>query len=142
MRLFRLAADKGLARARLDLGRMYARGEGVAQDEAEVVRWYRLAAERGQAPTQYTLGVMYANGEGVLQDEAEAVRLYRLAAKKGHARAQYDLGLSYANGAGVPKDPLLAHWASPDFPDTFGSPIMGSEVKHGVTTAVQSRVQD
>ena len=33
-------------------------------------------------------------------------------------------------------------WASPDFPDTFGSPIMGSEVKHGVTTAVQSRVQD
>ena len=30
----------------------------------------------------------------------------------------------------------------PDFPDTFGSPIMGSEVKHGVTTAVQSRVQD
>ena len=34
------------------------------------------------------------------------------------------------------------NWASPDFPDTFGSPIMGSEVKHGVTTAVQSRVQD
>ena len=36
----------------------------------------------------------------------------------------------------------LLVWASPDFPDTFGSPIMGSEVKHGVTTAVQSRVQD
>ena len=36
----------------------------------------------------------------------------------------------------------MVMWASPDFPDTFGSPIMGSEVKHGVTTAVQSRVQD
>ena len=39
-------------------------------------------------------------------------------------------------------DVTEAEWASPDFPDTFGSPIKGSEVKHGVTTAVQSRVQD
>ncbi len=106
---YRLAAEQGYDLAQLSLGRMYARGEGVAQDEAEAVRWYRLAAERGHAPTQYKLGRMYANGDGVLQDEAEAVRLYRLAAKKGHARAQYDLGLSYANGAGVLKDPLLAH---------------------------------
>ena len=32
---------------------------GLAQDEAEAVRWYRKAAEQGDAAAQYNLGWMY-----------------------------------------------------------------------------------
>ena len=52
---------------------MYAKGEGVPENDAEAVKWFRKAAEQGDADAQYNLGVMYANGEGVLKDEAEAV---------------------------------------------------------------------
>ena len=35
------------ALAQTNLGTMYERGEGVAQDAVEAVRWYRKAAEQG-----------------------------------------------------------------------------------------------
>jgi len=47
MKLFRLAADQGDAKAQYSLGVMYDQGEGVPQDYAEAVKWYRLAANRG-----------------------------------------------------------------------------------------------
>ena len=100
VRWYRLAADQGNAGAQLNLGFMYASGEGVLKDEAEAVRWYRLAADQGNARAQSNLGVMYASGEGVLKDEAEAVRWYRLAADQGNARAQFNLGFMYAKRRG------------------------------------------
>ena len=83
LRGFRLAAEQGNASAQLNLGVMYANGEGVLEDDAEAVRWYRLAAEQGESFAQFNLGVMYDNGEGVPEDDAEAVRWYRLAAEQG-----------------------------------------------------------
>ena len=91
-------ADQGHAYAQYNLGLMYANGEGVAEDDAEAVRWYRLAADQGHADAQYNLGWMYAIGEGVVEDDAEAVRWYRLAADQGHADAQNNLGVMYDNG--------------------------------------------
>jgi TPR repeat protein len=44
---FRKAADQGDAKAQLNLGACYFRGEGVKQDKAEAVKWYRKAAEQG-----------------------------------------------------------------------------------------------
>ena len=85
---YRLAAEQGDASAQFNLGVRYVTGEGVAQDDAEAVRWYRLAAEQGDASAQFNLGVMYGTGEGVAQDDAEAVRWYRLAAEQGDASAQ------------------------------------------------------
>ena len=107
--------------ARCDLGVMYDKGTGVAQDykEAvrlqsegffkEAVRLYGLAAAQGYARAQTNLGWMYNNGQGVAQDYKEAVRLYGLAAAQGDARAQYNLGVMYANGRGVAKDNVRAH---------------------------------
>ena len=54
---------------------IYSRGDGVAQNIGEAMRWYKLAADQGFAYAQYHLGVMYANGEGDAQD------LVRLIAK-------------------------------------------------------------
>ena len=73
-RLYRLAAEQGIALAQYNLGVMYSNGEGVSQDDQEAVRWYRLAAEQGYASAQYNLGFMYAAGKGVPQDYQEAVR--------------------------------------------------------------------
>ena len=107
--LTRQAAEQGDAEAQYNLGRMYANGEGVPQDDAEAARWYRLAADQGDASAQYALAGMYAYGRGVPQDEAEAVRWYRLAADQGDAGAQFFLAGMYALGQGVPKDSVLAH---------------------------------
>ena len=102
-------AEQGNARVQLTLGLMYARGERVAKDDAEAVRWFRLAAEPGHARAQFNLGTMYANGYGVPEDDTEAVRWFRLAAEQGHARAQFSLGVMYDNGMGVPEDLVYAY---------------------------------
>ena len=88
---------------------MYDNGDGVAEDDAEAVKWFRLAAEQGLANAQHNLGVMYDNGEGVPQD----VAAFRLAADQGFAEAQVSLSFIYANGIGVPQDLVLAHlWSN------------------------------
>ena len=43
---YREAAEEGDAEAQSNLGVMYVKGQGVAQDDAEAVRWFRKAAEQ------------------------------------------------------------------------------------------------
>ena len=105
----RQAVEQGDATAQFNLGVMYAKGEGVPQDDAAAVRWYRLAAEQGYASAQGALGAMYAIGRGVPQDDVEAALWFRLAAEQGHASAQGALGGMYMNGQGVPQDDETAH---------------------------------
>ena len=47
------------------LGLMYRDGKGVAQDDAEAVRWFRRAAEQGYARAQQDLASAYYFGRGV-----------------------------------------------------------------------------
>jgi TPR repeat protein len=109
LQLIRPLAERGNAVAQHNLGLMYADGRGVAQDDAEALKWYRLAAEQGFAPSQTNLGLMYADGKGVLQDDAEALKWYRLAANQGYAIGQYNLGVRYREGLGVPRDNVRAY---------------------------------
>ena len=106
--LFGAAAEEGHAQAQGFLGLMYARGEGVARNDAEAVRWYRRAAEQGDPVAQSLLGSMYADGRGVEKDEAEAFHWFRLAAEQGDAEAQAFLGAMYADGVGVKQDDVQA----------------------------------
>ena len=48
-RLYRLAAERGLAIAQVNIGEMHERGEGVARDRAAAYVWYRRAAAGGNA---------------------------------------------------------------------------------------------
>ena len=82
----RLDAQQGDATAQFNLGWMYAKGEGVPQDDREAAQWFRLAADQGHATAQFNLGVMYANGQGVPQDYQEAAQWYRLAADQDTPR--------------------------------------------------------
>ena len=92
VRQLRRQAEQGDAGARLILGVMYDKGEGVAENHAEAVKWYRLAAEQGIADAQALLGFMYVMGKGVAEDHAEAMKWYRLAAEQGDADARGVLG--------------------------------------------------
>jgi TPR repeat protein len=57
---------------------------GIAQDDAEAVKWTRTSAEQGNALGQYNLGRMYANGRGVAKNDAEAEKWFRKAAEQGY----------------------------------------------------------
>lgn len=106
-RLYKLAAERGIAGAQLNLGIMHLYGDGgVSKNEAEAVRLFRLAAEQGDAKAQFALARSYANGEGGLrQDYVEAARLYGLAAEQGNASAQLNLGVLHMTGkGGLPKN--------------------------------------
>ena len=106
----RRLALAGDAAAQDNLGRMYAHGHGVPQDQTEAVKWFRLAADQGHVSAQFNLGVSYADGLGVPQDDVEAVKWFRLAADQGYAAAQARLGLFYLAGTGgVSRDLVTAH---------------------------------
>ena len=95
------AAEQGDADAQNSLGVMYAKGQGVAQNDAEAVKWLREAAEQGEAKAQSNLGAMYTEGRGVAQNDVEALKWFRKAAEQGFVDAQFNLGLMYVTGKGV-----------------------------------------
>jgi len=80
---YRLAAAQGLDDAQYTLGRMYQRGDGVAQGPAEALRWYQLAAAQGYPLALYMVAVCHEKGQGVRKNKAEAKRLYKLAQAAG-----------------------------------------------------------
>ena len=66
---------------------MYAKGEGLAENDAEAVKWFRQAAEQGNALAQSNLGWRYYWGDGVLQDFVRAHAWLNLAAAQGNKKA-------------------------------------------------------
>ncbi|MBA4387226.1 MAG: hypothetical protein C0404_04545 [Verrucomicrobia bacterium] len=79
----RMSADKGDVRAMLFLGSLYDRGEGVAQDYAEAVKWYSKAADAGDTDAMSALGTMCEHGEGVATNYAQAYMWYSLSVAAG-----------------------------------------------------------
>ena len=66
------AAEKGHKKAQYRLGRCYAKGHGVAENDAVAVRWYSKSAAQNYAKAQYRLGKCYLKGNGVAADEKKA----------------------------------------------------------------------
>jgi TPR repeat protein len=52
----------GQRRAQFNLGRAYADGDGMLQDDREAVAWYRKAASQNVAVALNNLGTMYLGG--------------------------------------------------------------------------------
>ena len=104
MQEWRPLAEEGDARAQHYLGLMYARGEGVPEDNRQAGRWFRKSAEQGHPQSQYRLGMLYANGKGVPEDDRQAIHWLGEAARQGDPRAQFNLGIMYELGEGVPRD--------------------------------------
>lgn len=80
-------AEHGMASAQCDLGQCYFKGQGVARNYSEAVKWYRKAAAQGMPEAQFILANCYYVGRGVVQDRAEAMKWFRRAAGHGHPEA-------------------------------------------------------
>src|SRR5262245_35057636 len=86
------------AEAQYQLALKYARGTGVARDDAMAAGLFRKAAEQGHGAAQEALAFAYHVGRGVEKNEAEALKWVRKAAEQGRAGAQHSLGFSYFTG--------------------------------------------
>ena len=122
-------ADDGNAEAQNELGKCYAMGIGVAQDDKEAVRYFRMAADQGLAKSQYNLGNDYLYGVGVEQDTEKAAEYLKAAAEQGLPQAQSQLGYMYENGFGVEADPEKAveyYQAAADQGDAYAQNNLGN----------------
>ena len=66
---------------------MYSRGQGVAHNDAEALKWFRRSAEQGLPEGQYAVGIYYEQGWEVSKDLKEAKKWLEKAAKQGHVKA-------------------------------------------------------
>ena len=81
-------ADSGAADAQVNLGLMYAKGEGVPKDAAKAVEWYQKAAVQGDEAAQFSLGLSYLIGDGVPEDSVLAYAWLNLSAAQGNENAK------------------------------------------------------
>ena len=93
-------ADSGDADAQVNLGVLYANGQGVPIDYAQAIQWWDKGAAQGYPPAQINLGWLYYH----IQDYVRARQWWKKAAAQGHAPAQFGLGVLYEKGQGVPID--------------------------------------
>jgi TPR repeat protein len=103
-RLLKTAADLGDSDAQVNLGYMYARGQGTKADQAEAMRLYRLSADSGNGEGMNAIAYKYTYGTGVPIDMKMAVRWYCRAIAQGNPRALNNLGLLHAQGVGIAFD--------------------------------------
>ena len=59
----------------MQLGYLYAVGDGLEADAAEAVCWFKLAAEQEDSQAIYNLSQMYQGGHGVEADLTIAIEL-------------------------------------------------------------------
>lgn len=100
----RRAAQKGVAPAQYDLGKLYERGNGVDRDLIEARSLIQKAAEAGHVGAMYDYALFLAEGEGGPKSEADAVTWFAKAAEHGLLDAQYNLGVVHAEGIGAEKN--------------------------------------
>lgn len=103
------AATQGNAKAQNNLGLMFAKGEGTAQDDVAAFQWFQKAALQGDTVAERNLAVKYLNGLGAPQNYLESVKWFRKAAEQGEAGAQLGLSFMYLRGKGVQRDPIMAY---------------------------------
>ncbi len=110
---FEPLAQKGDPHAQVNLGNLYMRGLGVAQNYAEAARWYEKAAQQGQPTAMGKLGLMHYYGLGMPEDHTEAGLWFLRAADRGDPEASMILAELYADGDGVEKNNREAYfWSS------------------------------
>lgn len=103
-RLLKAASDAGDSDAQVNLGYLYARGHGVAENQQEALRLYLLSAKQGNPEGMNAVGFKYRYGSGVAVDLPRAMHWFCRAAVLGDPRGLNNLGLVYAEGAGVTRD--------------------------------------
>ena len=97
-------ARHGDPEAQLQLGILYARGDGVELDYDAAAKWFKAAADQGLARAQFDMGVLYERGRGVQIDHTRAASWYLKAAEAGYPLAEYNLAVFYTSGEGLARN--------------------------------------
>lgn len=87
----RKLADAGEQSAQFALGRCYAEGIWVEQDDTEAFNWFQKAATTGHADSEYNVAICYLYGKGTDQNKAKGIDILRDLAKRGFGEAQTKL---------------------------------------------------
>lgn len=77
------------------LGRMFLRGEGVAQSYEKAQIWFNRGIKSGDAGSQYGMGLMHLEGLGVPKNSIRAMEYFKASADQDYANAQVALGALY-----------------------------------------------
>lgn len=101
-------AKQGNAQAMYEIGRMFERGRGVDQDDANAAVWFSNAAAKGHAGAKGRLGILYNDGRGVAKQPNKAYKLLSQAASTGIPSAQFYLAQLYEYGQGTPRNSAKA----------------------------------
>jgi S1-C subfamily serine protease len=109
IRLYHLAAKRGLAVAQCHLGYAYERGIGVTRNDVAAVGWYQLAAAQGDPMCEYFLAFSLIEGQGIAKDRTRAVELLRHAADRGYAPAQIELAYQLETAPGAMRQAVRAY---------------------------------
>jgi uncharacterized protein len=105
--LCRQAGDRGCALALLELGNAYFWGSlGLAEDDAEAVKFFRKAADLGNALAMSDVAIEIAQGKGIKRDYAEVGRWLGKAADPGEIRALREFYEDVRRGEFVDRDEI------------------------------------
>ena len=80
-------ADQGHVEAQYRLGWLYAKGLGLAVDEASAINWWKQAGEQKHVDALFSLGWAYEHGDGTEKNIALAMKYYLQAASLGQEDA-------------------------------------------------------
>ena len=105
----RVAAQPDNWRAQIELGMLYARGQGLPRNPDLSQQWFDRAAAQGGIEAMMRLAHMHRAGDGVAKDVATAVCWYQTAAVHGHASALVDLGQMHLDGTAIVQDRVAAY---------------------------------
>ncbi|MCV0428667.1 MAG: sel1 repeat family protein [Roseibium sp.] len=110
-RLYRLAAEAGLASGMFGLGLTFASHDLPEHSLEKAVTWYKRAAGSNHSEAMAYLGFAYEDGHGVEQDYAEARQWFERAAQRGSLFGMENFARLVSWGRGGPQDhELAAEW--------------------------------
>ncbi|MEC9343213.1 MAG: caspase family protein [Pseudomonadota bacterium] len=108
-KLLEQAADRGDPEAMFELGRLFEKGIGVAQDVPRALELFGKAADLGFADAINDLGFLhFQGGEGVLRDQRKALDHFARAAELRHPEAMFNYAALIDDGLVADKGPLDA----------------------------------
>jgi hypothetical protein len=81
-------ADKGVAAAQVEYGKLLSDGQVIAQDYTQARLWFLKAADSGSTEGMFWYGALHWFGDGVPQSTSRAAEWFRRAAELGHAPSQ------------------------------------------------------
>ncbi|GAP88759.1 putative ubiquitin-protein ligase sel1 [Rosellinia necatrix] len=90
------------------IGRMWLRGEGVAQDFKTAQKWFERGIKHGDSQSQWGLGLIYLHGYGVRKNVQKAFELFKAAADQDFSLAHVALGALHLD-QGQPDDLKVAN---------------------------------